>query len=203
MLRLIRRFFRRAEVMFDLLSPERRGRLGWLDRWRIVFYRGDMLEVPVKLLTWSRQLNSKAFPDNTPDEVQGLIMVLSTLAHRLTAVADTRDLDPPEKAVTELRDEMRDWRLRAVKSSRLWAQEPGRAADESGVLAERNLLGLQRLEQRMQAFVDGLAEGEVTREQCRNLYRLLGSYRGLSEAAANYARQAETINWRAWQEARF
>jgi uncharacterized membrane protein YccC len=202
-LRLIRRFFRRAEVMLDLLSPQRGRRLGWVDRWRVAFYRGDTLEVPLKVWTWSRQLDVKAFPDNTPEKVQALVLLLGSLAHRLAAVADTRDVDHSERAVTELCDEMKDWRLGAVESARLWAEDPGRAGTESEALAERNLLRLQRLEQRMQAFVDGLADGEVTREQYQNLYRLLGSYRGLSEAAVNYARQAETINWRVWQEARF
>ncbi len=33
--------------------------------------------------------------------------------------------------------------------------------------------------------------------------RLLGSYRGLSEAGIGYLRLAEKINWAQWQEARF
>ncbi len=36
-----------------------------------------------------------------------------------------------------------------------------------------------------------------------NIYRLLGSFRGLSEAGIGYARLAEQVNWARWQEARF
>jgi hypothetical protein len=36
-----------------------------------------------------------------------------------------------------------------------------------------------------------------------NFYRLLGSYRGLSEALVEYVQLAEGINWMQWEEARF
>ena len=42
--------------------------------------------------------------------------------------------------------------------------------------------------------------GAVERE---NLYRLPGSYRGLSETEINAARLAEGIDWAQWQKPRF
>jgi hypothetical protein len=46
-------------------------------------------------------------------------------------------------------------------------------------------------------------KGELSSADYKNLYRLLGSYRGLSEAAIGYAQLAEGIKWTQWQEARF
>jgi hypothetical protein len=36
-----------------------------------------------------------------------------------------------------------------------------------------------------------------------NFYRLVGTYRGLSEALVGYAQFAQGINWTPWREARF
>jgi hypothetical protein len=47
------------------------------------------------------------------------------------------------------------------------------------------------------------AEGELSDRDKERLYRLLGAYRGLSEAGLAYARTAEEIDWRRWRESRF
>ena len=46
-------------------------------------------------------------------------------------------------------------------------------------------------------------EGELSTADYENFYRLLGSYRGLSETRIAYLQLAETINWAQWREARF
>ena len=46
-------------------------------------------------------------------------------------------------------------------------------------------------------------EGALDDGDRERLYRLLGAYRGLSEAGLNYATVAEGIPWGAWRESRF
>ena len=46
-------------------------------------------------------------------------------------------------------------------------------------------------------------EGELSSEDYENFYRRLGHYRGLSEAAVEFARVAETFDWQRWRETRF
>ena len=46
-------------------------------------------------------------------------------------------------------------------------------------------------------------EASLSTEDCRNLYRLLGSYRSVSEAAVGFAELADGIDWSEWQEPRF
>jgi hypothetical protein len=49
-----------------------------------------------------------------------------------------------------------------------------------------------------------LAEArELGEEDYVNFYRLLGSYRGLSETLVGYTKLAQRINWSQWEEARF
>ena len=74
----------------------------------------------------------------------------------------------------------------------------------TGVDAQERLTArLARLEARIAEVFDSAREGELRAEDYENLYRLLGSYRGLSESGIHYIRLAEKINWAQWQEARF
>ena len=46
-------------------------------------------------------------------------------------------------------------------------------------------------------------ERELSSQDLAKFYRLLGSYRGLAEAAVGYGRLADTIDWAQWREPRF
>ena len=46
-------------------------------------------------------------------------------------------------------------------------------------------------------------QGELDPEDYENFYRLIGSYRGLSESVVAHAKVAGGINWAQWKEARF
>ena len=47
------------------------------------------------------------------------------------------------------------------------------------------------------------AGDEVSNDLGTNLYELLGALRSLSEAAIDYARRADDIDWAHWREERF
>ena len=49
----------------------------------------------------------------------------------------------------------------------------------------------------------GRRPGELDAQDYENLYRLLGSFRGLSEAGIVFVRIARDVNWGQWREARF
>ena len=55
----------------------------------------------------------------------------------------------------------------------------------------------------IEALFDQPGKGELSAAEYKNLYRMLGSYRGLSEAAIGSAQLAEGINWAPWREERF
>jgi hypothetical protein len=68
-----------------------------------------------------------------------------------------------------------------------------------GDLSER----LARLETRIDEAFARIGEGELSTEDYENFYRRLANYRGLSEAAVDYARVASTFDWVRWRETRF
>ena len=58
-------------------------------------------------------------------------------------------------------------------------------------------------EQRIHQIADKAAKAQLREEDGVNFYRLLGAYRGVSEALFSYAGCAAVVDWDIWQEGRF
>ena len=62
---------------------------------------------------------------------------------------------------------------------------------------------LKEMEIRINRTLSLAEQGELSEEDYKNFYRLIGSYRGLSESVVEHAKLAQGINWGQWKEARF
>jgi hypothetical protein len=62
---------------------------------------------------------------------------------------------------------------------------------------------LYHLEERIKGALDKAPDGLISERDGENFYRLLGAYRGVSEALVNYAGSTDVIDWTQWEEARF
>jgi hypothetical protein len=62
---------------------------------------------------------------------------------------------------------------------------------------------MDHLEERIKVTLDKAGEGQLRVQDGENFYRLLGAYRGVSEALVNYAGSAGPIDWAQWREERF
>jgi hypothetical protein len=82
-----------------------------------------------------------------------------------------------------------------------WSRSSAVAPAE--VLRERLTARLELLEARIEETLNKATEGELTDQDGERFYRLLGAYRGLSEAALEFADTAEEIEWSRWRESRF
>jgi uncharacterized membrane protein YccC len=202
-LRLLARFFRHSEHLLSRLALDGDRKKGIGRRWKKAFYQADSLELPQKLALWGGKINHRLFPDNSPELVQALVTSLDAFALRLEALAGMRDLPQADLLVRELLEDVQAWRLIAEQHLRLWARNPALALDRSAELQDRLTARLARLETRVEETFRLLGEGELSAVDYENFYRLLGSYRALSEAGIDYARLAEKINWDHWREARF
>jgi uncharacterized membrane protein YccC len=204
-LRLLARFFRHSEYLLSRLALDGDRKKGIGRRWKKTFYQADSLELPQKLALWGGKIDHQLFPDNSPELVQALVISLDAFALRLEALAGMRDLPQADLLVRELLEDVRAWRLIAEQHLRLWAQNPALALGQSAEMQDRLTARLARLETRVEETfrLVGEGEGELSAEDYENFYRLLGSYRSLSEAGIDYARLAEKINWDQWREARF
>jgi len=202
-LRLLRRFFRHAEFLISGLAPDRQRLKGITGRWRSVLYQNDLLELPGKLAAYGKQIDYRAFPDNTPEQVQTLVASLYALANQIKDLVEAGDYPQAELVQKRLLDDLRAWHQVIDARLQRRADDPTQYIEPSADVRKRLTDRLAGLEASIEEIFTRSDNGELSTADYDSLYRLLGSYRGLSEAAIDYAQLADGINWAPWREARF
>ncbi|MEA3274756.1 MAG: FUSC family protein, partial [Pseudomonadota bacterium] len=200
-LRLLGRFFRSCEHLMTTMpwhittTPTR------LDCWRKAFHAREVATLPQKLATWGKAVDTSALPGTTPEQVQTLTTNLQAITYRMQELMDARESPQAQFLVGELLTDVRAWRLKVQEAFQAWSRgvEPASA----DALRERLTARLAQLERRIAETMNKAAEGELSNQDRERLYRLLGAYRGLSEAGAEYARTVDGIDWDPWRESRF
>ena len=202
-LRLLRRFFRHAEFLISGLAPDGQRLKGITGRWRSVLYQNDLLELPGKLAAYGKQIDYRAFPDNTPEQVQTLVASLYALANQIKALVEAGDYPQAELVQKRLLDDLRAWHQVIEARLQRRADDPTQYIEPSADVRKRLTDRLAGLEASIEEIFTRSDNGELSTADYDSLYRLLGSYRGLSETAIDYAQLADGINWAPWLEARF
>jgi uncharacterized membrane protein YccC len=202
-LRLLRRYFRHAEFLMARLALDWERRKGLLGRWKTTLYRNDLLELPEKLAVWGQHIDYRTFPDNTPKQVEALVTNLQALAYRIKELIEARQYLQADLLVRELSDDLRAWRILVENRFQLWADNPTMAVELGGQVQERLTARLAKFETRLDETFRLVGEDDLRDEEYENAYRLLGGFRGLSEAMIAYARLADGMNWAQWREERF
>ena len=202
-LRLLRRFFRHAEFLISGLAPDGQRLKGITGRWRSVLYQNDLLELPGKLAAYGKQIDYRAFPDNTPEQVQTLVASLYALANQIKDLVEAGDYPQAELVQKRLLDDLRAWHQVIDARLQRRADDPTQYIEPSANVRKRLTDRLAGLEASIEEIFTRSDNGELSTADYDSLYRLLGSYRGLSEAAIDYAQLSDGINWAPWQEARF
>jgi hypothetical protein len=200
-LRLLARFFRHSEFLLSGLALDRGRKRGLAELWKTASYHNDLLELPEKLAKCEQHIDYRTFPNNTPEQVQALVTSLQDLAYRIKALVDVRKHPQAELLVSQLRDDLQTWRIKVEDQFHRWSEDP--TARPEGDPQARLAAKLAGLEARVKEMVDLAPQGELNDEDYKNFYRLLGSYRSLTEAVVGHARLAERFDFGQWQEARF
>ena len=202
-LRLLRRFFRNAEFLISGLAPDGQRLKGITGRWRAVFYQNDLLELPGKLAACGQKIDYRALPANAPEQVQALVSSLYVLAFQIKDLVDAHGYPQAKLAEKHLLDDVRAWHQVIEARLQRRADDPTQFIEPSTEVRKRLADRLARLEASIEEMFAQSGKGELSTADCKNLYRLLGSYRGLSEAAIGYAQLAEGMKWAQWREERF
>ena len=202
-LRLLRRFFRNAEFLISGLAPDGQRLKGITGRWRAVFYQNDLLALPGKLAACGQKIDYRAFPANAPEQVQALVSSLYVFAFQIKDLVDAHGYPQAELAEKRLLDDVRAWHEVIEARLQRRADDPTQFIEPSAGVRSRLAHGLARLEASIEEMFAQSGKGELSTADCKNLFRLLGSYRGLSEAAIGYAQLAEGMKWSHWREEKF
>jgi uncharacterized membrane protein YccC len=196
---LLDRFFRSAEFLMSLKSAKP-GQERSIDRWRAAFHERQLRSLPAKLGAWIKAIDLRLFPDNTPEQIQALVTSAQALVYRIEQFQDAGAATQAEPLARELRDDIMTWHAGIETTFGRWSRNP--EAEPVAALRQRLEAGLSHLEDRIKEVLNRSGEN-VSREEGENFFRLLGGYRGVSEAALAYAGAAQVINWSHWREERF
>jgi hypothetical protein len=173
----------------------------WAVRWKMMLYQYDLLELPQKLAMFGGQIDHRLFPGTTSEQVQTVVNSLRTLALRLKDLVDAGGQPQAEPLVRELLEDVRAWRQAIEVLFRGWAREL--AAESAGKLEKRLEAKLSTMETPINDTFNRIEPDKLKDEDYVNFYRLLGTYRGLSEALVGYVQLTQGISWTQWEEARF
>ena len=180
--------------------------LGWRpasspSRWRTAFHRHEVATLPQKLAGWGRALPPAALGSTTPEQLQELLTVLQALSLRIEALLEARALPQAAARVDQLRAEMHTWLTDVLRVFARLAAAPESA--DPAVLRARLDEILTRIGERIETTVNTAGEAGVSAEDDKNMVRLLGAYRGISEALIAVAERSAAIDWGRLREARF
>jgi len=200
-LRLLARFFRSAEHLLSTLRWDPDHRPGRMDALRKAFYTRELTTLPHKLESWVGALDTDTLGGTTPQQVQGLVTSLQALSYRMQGLLEARSHHQADFLVQELLADIRDWRVLAQDACKRLSEDPASGTRE-GFRAKLDDV-LKHLEERIEDTFDQAGSEQLSAQDGEHFYRLLGAYRGVSEAMVAYAGSTDTINWDRWRESRF
>ena len=200
-LRLLGRFFRSCEYLMYTMHRNPQRPVTPLDRWREAFHAREVSTLPRKLGAWAPHIDTKALPGTSPQQVQAVVTSMQAITYRMQELLQERGSPQAQYLVQELQEDVRIWRLRVQETFQGLSVDP--TAGERETFRTKLDGMLDHLEERIKGALDKAPEGQFSDREGENFYRLLGAYRGVSEAMVNYAGSAGTIDWTQWKEARF
>ena len=200
-LRLLGRFFRSSAYLMSTMHRNPRHTATRLERWKKAFHAREVATLPAKLGTWIPHLDTRALPGTTPEQVQALVTSLQSLTYHIQQLIEERDSPQAQFLVQQLLKDFRAWRLRVQASFQRLSGDP--AVAERKVFRTRLDEALEHLEERIKVALSQAPEGQFSDQEAENFYRLLGAYRGVSEALIDYTENADVIDWTPWREERF
>ena len=200
-LRLLGRFFRSCEYLISTMRWDPQRAVKRLDRWREAFHVREVSTLPRKLGAWAPSIDKKALSGTSPQQVQAVVTSLQGLTYRMQELLEERGNPQAQFLVQELQEDVRAWRLRVQEIFQRLSEHP--AAGERETFRTKLDGTLYHLEERIKGALDKAPDGLISERDGENFYRLLGAYRGVSEALVNYAGSTDVIDWTQWEEARF
>ncbi len=200
-LRLLGRYFRSCEYLMFTMHRDPHRKKTRFERWKKTFYSYELSTLPSKLGVWARFIDSTSLPGTSPQQVQAVLTSLQALCYRMNELLAERGSSPAPSLVQELQSDVLAWRVKVQEIFQRLAEEPDAGRKET--FRTRLAKIIDHLEQRIEETLDKAPENQLSYRDGENFYRLLGVYRGISEALVEYAGSAETINWAGWREEKF
>ncbi|MBW1750270.1 MAG: FUSC family protein [Deltaproteobacteria bacterium] len=201
-LKQIRRYFKSARFLTSVMASDTENyeKRSMVMQFKIAFHRYELKTLPDKIKAWSAAINHKDFPENSPDVIDDLLINIHALSHSFEEWFASNNLHQITVILNETKIELTKWN-RGIESV---FQDYYNNLDSS--LSKQLEDALTSHIKVLETIVNEKAERikqlrlSATTQEKENLYRLIGSYQGLSLSIISYASAAEQINWKHWEE---
>jgi len=200
-LRLLNRYFRSSGGLLSDMHRDARHAETRFERMRKVFHVREVSSIPTKLAGWAKFLDIKVLPGTDAKHVQALLPRLQDLAGRTKELVEVRRSMSNQRLLNALSDEAMDWRRNLQQAFERLGSAPAEIGQEDYRTRLDELT--RRLEARIREILDRSTGEQISREDGKDFYRLLGAYRGVSESLVGYTAAASAIDWGPWHEERF
>ena len=198
-LNIIRRYYKSARFLTSVMASKKQmDQTGIRMKFKLAFHRYELKTLPFKMRSWLAVVNHKLFPRNTPDEIGDMLINLNALSNSLDEWFKSSNLPQTPLILDETKEELRKWKsgIESVFQSYIH--------NLNSVLSDSMQEGLNRhirtLEEIFNSHSRLIKKANFTAEEKENMFRLIGSYQGLSHALISYAQVAENIDWKHWEE---
>ncbi|MGD8497545.1 MAG: FUSC family protein, partial [Chromatiales bacterium] len=192
------RFFGSCE---RLASPRRQDAEQPLRRMWFAFDLHEVTTLPGKIGRWMAALPAAAFGKGSPAQARDLVDALQALGDRMRELVEVRRAPQSATLVRDLTTDVHAWRVAIQEILRRLAVDP--ASVEAGQLRAGLDAKLEVLEGQIEKAINAAPQGGASPEEADNMYRVLGAYRGVSEALVEVTRRAARIDWECLREGRF
>ena len=200
-LRLIGRYFRSSEYLMSTMRSNPAHAATPLGRWKKAFHEREVATLPAKLGSWAPHLDNWALSGTSAAQVQTLVTRLQSLSYRMQQLFSECSTPQPPLLVQNLLADFQAWHTGVQETFQRLSGNP--ASGEQQALRTRVTGIVTHMEQRIAETFNNTAGGQLSDRDEENFYRLLGAYRGVSEALVDYASSSSDIDWAQWREERF
>jgi len=196
--RLTRRYFRSAECLMSEMRHNEKP--GVIRKFKIAFHRYEIRTLPLKIKSWSKAINPKHFPENTPDKIGDLLLGIATLSQSIEEWVSSNTLPQTKHLLSETKQELSKWNRGLERIFRDYHNDLGSALSSQVESDLKNHIAtLEDVINRHSGYIEEM-KASVSDQEKENLFRLVGSYHGLSLSLISYASVTERISWKHWEK---
>lgn len=189
-LKMFNRYFHSCSVIMSWLADPSAHQTIFA-RWRIAYYRQEVRDLPAKMAVWGKQIATAKMAGLESADIQQIVASLQVVTLRLESLCIARQISLADSLGQEVNDEIDDWRRALARAfSNLAKGGHVDSVDKIKSLVEARL---ERLNKCCEQAIN--ENDQVTAEELRHLYQLLGCYRNLTHVTLVCLEQKQALNW--------
>ncbi len=197
--RLLKRYFAQAAFLLEASARPPEQPEPWAHRMKRLWYCFDLVDLVGKIGVYAKQIDFRYLPDTKAEEFQTRLNSLYALAYWVKDVVRAREAAGSATLNPRLHAELLEWH-QGLERWFARADDPGQMAEQANAqLASQ----LDELEDRLSRPLTVGGEERLSAEDAVSVYRLFGSYRGLSKAALAHDGLPDRVDWGWFKEAKF